>query len=211
MCTAYEIGKVGNRLPARSKPEMAKYLDALEGKRIVRPTLMAPVMMPDGLPVEMSWGFRREFKGKSGKRISRTVVNSREDKLDTITWREAFRERRCVIPAAAFYEWTEGAGGKSVPLRFLRRDGDMIWIAGIWELGEGGMCYSMITTDPNATVRPVHDRMPAVLTQDQINPYLDHELDEFGPSRVELAYSQAENFLSHKRGKKPSEDQGRLF
>lgn len=207
MCTAYEIGKKGNRQPARSTPAMAACLDDLAGLHIVRPTLMAPVMMPDGSPRNMSWGFRRTFKGKSGKRITRTIVNSREDKLGSVTWREAFLERRCVIPAATFYEWIESPDGKSIPLRFSRRDDEMTWIAGIWEDGENGECFSMITTEPNKVVLPVHDRMPAALSDEQIEPYLDRELNEFGPSGVEFRYSQAANFLTTKHRKKPSKDQ----
>lgn len=204
MCTAYEIGKKGNRLPKGVDPGVADYLESIAGLRIVRPTLKAPVVMPDGSWKEMSWGFRREFKGKSGKKITRTIVNSREDKLDMFTWREAFQERRCIVPAATFYEWIEGPDGKSVPLRFSREDDQMIWIAGIWETGESGDCFSMITTEPNDFVRPVHDRMPAVLPDDQIAPYLDHELDEIGPSKVELKYCTAENFLTKKQEKKAS-------
>lgn len=211
MCTAYEIGRKGKRLPEFSSPAMAGFLGALSQLRIVRPTLMAPVMMPDGSPREMSWGFRREFKGKSGKQITRTIVNSREDKLASVTWREAFDNRRCVIPAATFYEWIKGPDGKSAPLRFSRRDDEMIWIAGIWEEGEGGECFSMITTEPNEAVRPVHDRMPAVLTDKQIEPYLEHKLNELGPSQVELQHSQTENFLTAKPKARPSTDQEFLF
>lgn len=68
----------------------------------------------------------------------------------------------------------------------------------------------MVTTTPNDILKPVHDRMPAVLTDDQIRPYLDYELHEFGPSRVPLIYAEGENFL---RAKKEPEapNQGELF
>lgn len=60
----------------------------------------------------------------------------------------------------------------------------------------------------------MHDRMPAVLTNEQIAPYLAGELHEFGPSRVELSYFAAENFLKAKRTEKPTNpglSQGELF
>jgi putative SOS response-associated peptidase YedK len=51
--------------------------------------------------------------------------------------------------------------------------GEWLWIAGIWERDEErGNCFSMITTEPNEVLRPVHDRMPAVLAGSQIPPYL---------------------------------------
>lgn len=194
MCTAYEIGKKGNRLPARVKIPVVEKLRSLRETKIIRPTLSAPVILPDGDTREMSWGFRRKFRGVKGP-VSRTIVNSREDKLDTAMWREAFRERRCLIPATAFYEWVEGPGGKAAPLRFTAGDDGWIMIAGIWEEGESGPCFSMLTTEPSHFVRKVHDRMPAVLAEHQIGPYLDGDLLEFGPSVVALQHSVAANFL----------------
>lgn len=194
MCTAYEIGKKANRLPARLKIPVIEELRSLRETKIIRPTLSAPVILPDGDMREMSWGFRRKFRGAKGL-VSRTIVNSREDKLDTAIWREAFRERRCLIPATAFYEWVEGPGGKSAPLRFTDGNDGWLMIAGIWEQGDIGPCFSMLTTEPSEFVRNVHDRMPAVLAEHQINPYLDGDLHEFGSSAVPLQHVGAANFL----------------
>jgi len=212
VCTAYEIGKKGNRLPARVKIPVVEKLRSLPGTKIVRPTLSAPVILPDGDMREMSWGFRRKFRGAKGP-VSRTIVNSREDKLDTAIWREAFRERRCLVPAIAFYEWTEGPGGKAAPLRFTAEDDGWLMIAGIWEEGENGPCFSMLTTEPSDSVRKVHDRMPAVLADPQIGPYLDGDLHEFGPSSVPLLHVAAANFLkAHEPPPPPAEGgQGYLF
>ncbi len=126
---------------------------------------------------------------------------SREDKLQGRTWSKAFRERRCLIPAAAFYEWME-RGGKKLPLRFERPADEWTWIAGIWEEDkERGECFLMITTEPNSVLEPVHDRMPAVLSDSQIGPFLNGELNEFGPSSVLLQFNETENFLKRKPGK----------
>lgn len=210
MCTAYEIGKKGNRLPARVKNPVAEKLRSLRETRIIRPTLSAPVILPDGDLQEMSWGFRRKFRGSKGP-VSRTIVNSREDKLDTPIWREAFRARRCLIPAIAFYEWIEGPGGKAVPLRFTRVDDEWIMIAGIWEDGQDGRCFSMLTTEPSAFVRAVHDRMPAVLSDGQIGSFLDGDLHEFGPSSVPLQHVGSANFLKPDSPPPTGGEQGFLF
>jgi putative SOS response-associated peptidase YedK len=210
VCTAYEIGKKSKRLPARLKSSAAEVLRSLGESRIVRPTLTAPVIMPDGELREMSWGFRRKFRGAKGA-VSRTIVNSRDDKLDSAMWREAFRQRRCVIPAIAFYEWVEGPAGKAVPLRFTREDDGWLMIAGIWEEGENGPCYSMLTTEPSDFVRRVHDRMPAVLDDTQIDPFLEGQLHGFGPSLVQLQHLAAENFLKPERPQTTEQDQGFLF
>jgi putative SOS response-associated peptidase YedK len=206
MCTAYEIGKRGGSFAEHVKVAAFEYLMGLEAA-IIRPTLPAPVVMPDGGVKTMLWGFRRPVPGGKTKQLWRTIVNSREDKLGGRTWSKAFKERRCLIPAAAFYEWIDGPRGK-VPLKFESRGRGLMWIAGIWEEDkERGECFSMITTEPNAVVGPVHDRMPAVLMPGQIAPYLGGGLQEIGPSAVDLAYEEAANFL--KRKEPPP--QGELF
>jgi putative SOS response-associated peptidase YedK len=195
MCTAYQIGTKANRLPARIKPSLAELLRRQPEPRIIRPTLIAPVILPDGTATEMSWGFRRKFRGSKGNPITRTIVNSREDKLDSPMWRDAFANRRCLIPAIAFYEWTDGPGGKARPLRFTPIDDNWLLLGGIWENGENGPCFSMLTTEPSDAIRPVHDRMPLVLSDENIGPYLDGELNQFGSSKVPLLYQETPNFL----------------
>lgn len=212
MCTAYELGKRGGTFPERVNASAMKEILSITETRLIRPTIKAPVIKPDGSLAIMSWGFRRAFapKVKGNKPVWRTIVNSREDKLDGRTWKEAFALRRCLIPAASFYEWVE-IDGRNVPLRFERPDDDWIWIAGIWEEGEEGPCYSMITTEPNEVLAPVHDRMPAVLGDAQIAPFLAGELNIFGPSAVGLVYREAENFLRSGKATKPPPPQGELF
>jgi hypothetical protein len=58
---------------------------------------------------------------------------------------------------------------------------------------------------------PVHDRMPAVLADEQIAPFLDGELHAFGPSAVGLEYREAANFLKSGKATKPPPLQGEMF
>ncbi len=215
MCTAYELGKRGGSFPDRLKSQAVDVLLEVSETRIVRPTLLAPVIVADGSARTMSWGFRRSFAAKVKRRgpVARTIVNSREDKLDGRTWKKAFAENRCLIPVAAFFEWLD-AGGRKIPLRFAGPDDGWLWIAGIWEDDpEHGECFSMITTEPNDVVKSVHDRMPALLQASQITPFLDGEMNEFGPSSVILEHAEAANFLKPNAAKKkpPESTQGELF
>ena len=192
MCTAYEIGLRGGSFPSFIK---AKALADMLGQgepRIIRPTLVAPVVLPDGSVEPMSWGFRRTF-GSGKARRRRTVVNSRNDKLASPMWADSFEKRRCLIPALSFFEWTHRTG-KAVPLRFTGRD--MLWIAGLWEDDrDWGPCFSMITTEPTPEISSVHDRMPAVLGPTLLQPYLSGETPAPGPSEVPLEFSPSGNFL----------------
>lgn len=214
MCTAYELGKQRGSTPGYLNPKAVAELLLIKETRLIRPTIPAPVIKADGTLATMHWGFRRAFapKVKGKKPVMRTIVNSREDKLEGRTWKEAFNLRRCLIPASSFYEWVE-VDGHNTPLRFHRPEDEWIWIAGIWETNEeNGECFSMITTEPNEVLAPVHDRMPAVLSDTQIEPYLQGELNEFGPSTVALEYEEAANFLkTGPAGKKPPPRQGDLF
>jgi len=209
MCTAYEIGKRTGNFPAWFRESSMEHLLGLDEIRIIRPTIPAPVILPDGSLEVMIWGFRRPVPGGKTKQLWRTIVNSREDKLQGRMWSKAFAERRCLIPAVGFYEWIDSPRGK-IPLRFEDPDGHFLWIAGIWEEDqERGRCFSMITTDPNELIVAVHDRMPAVLSPDQLAPFMTGGLQEFGPSRNSILYSQAENFL--KKRTKSASDQQDLF
>ena len=214
MCTAYELGKKRGSTPGYLNPKAVAEILKIKETRIVRPTLPAPVILADGSLTTMSWGFRRSFapKVKGNKPVWRTIVNSREDKLGGRTWKEAFALRRCLIPASSFFEWVE-MGGRNVPLRFERPGGEWIWIAGIWEMdAERGECFSMITTEPNSVLESVHDRMPAVLSGAQIPSFLSGELNEFGPSSVDLQFSEGSNFLKpNASGKHTPPAQGELF
>lgn len=214
MCTAYEIGKRQGSFPVVVKAAALHHLLGLSGTQIIRPTIPAPVLTADGILRSMKWGFRRAFapKVKGNPPVWRTIVNSREDKLAGPTWKKAFISRRCLIPAAAFYEWVV-VSGTNTPLRFERPGDEWLWIAGIWEESdEHGECFSMITTEPNAVMAAVHDRMPAVLADDQIAPYLNGELHSFGPTSVALKFTETANFLKVGDGKKsPPPIQGDLF
>lgn len=212
MCTAYELGKRRGTFPERVNAAAVKEILSIAETHLIRPTIPAPVIKADGSLVTMSWGFRRSFapKVKGRPPTWRTIVNSREDKLDGRTWKGAFNLRRCLIPAASFYEWVE-IGGRNVPLRFERPGGDWLWIAGIWEEGGEGECFSMITTEPNEVLAPVHDRMPAVLADEQIEPFMEGGLNAFGPSGVALQYQEVANFLTAGKSRKPPPAQDELF
>jgi putative SOS response-associated peptidase YedK len=197
MCTAYEIGQTDFDVDwlVADALEASMFEDGLY--QIIRPTLLAPVILPDRTFRIMSWGFRYTPRGQ---KRPRTVVNSREDQLKIRLWRDKFQSNRCLIPASAFFEWVRGDDGKMMPLRFTRPENKGILIAGVWGEEEGrGKCFSMITTEPTVAIRAIHDRMPAVLAEEQLRPYLEGELNEFGPSRVQLEWLPTENFLTKKK------------
>lgn len=92
------------------------------------------------------------------------------------SFREAFRRRRCLIPASGFYEWKTQAGRKQ-PYYVHPAHGELFAFGGLWETWRGpeGLLETcaIITTDASATMRPIHDRMPVLVAQRDYARWLD--------------------------------------
>jgi putative SOS response-associated peptidase YedK len=106
------------------------------------------------------------------------MINARGEGIATKSaFRRAFAERRCLVPADGFYEWT-GPKGARRPFLLRPRRGGLIAFAGIWERwrdreGNETDSVAIITCDANATVAPLHDRMPVVLGPEDFEAWLD--------------------------------------
>jgi len=200
MCNAYEIGRRVSKNPLKNSLLLAASLDLPSDPRLIRRTDSAPVITAEEKLVTMRWGFERPTLG--------TINNSREDKLQGPMWSKAFRERRCIIPASAFYEWS-GPKVRKQTHRFTRVDGEWFWIAGIWEESrDHGLCFSMITTVANSLMVPIHDRMPAFLEEDEIAGYFAGEKNTFTPSPESMKVDDSPNPLIKPKG---TSVQGELF
>lgn len=200
MCNAYELGKRGGSFPSRVKAHSVRELLSIDAFRLIRRTDKAPVINSEGDLVPMRWGFDRKGLGP--------INNSRSDKLDSPMWKESFEKRRCLIPVAAFYEWSGPKGNKRTH-RFTSPDDGWLLMAGIWEESESlGPCFSMITTAANSTVEPIHHRMPAILNDEEVEAYLNGDMRSFSPLPEVIQVGDAPNPLVKK---KPPPAQGELF
>jgi putative SOS response-associated peptidase YedK len=94
-------------------------------------------------------------------------------------FREAFKQRRCIIPASGYYEWQVRDDGKQ-PWYFTAKNGDpILLIAGLWESWKNPEAphdtvrsATMVITEPNAFVATLHDRMPVLLTRETMGDWL---------------------------------------
>jgi putative SOS response-associated peptidase YedK len=104
-------------------------------------------------------------------------INARAETLDQRpAFRDAFRKRRCIVPADGFYEWV-GPKGARQPFWFHRENGELILFAGLYESwqaepGQWQPTFTIITTVANATLAPVHDRMPVILPEEMVDEWL---------------------------------------
>jgi putative SOS response-associated peptidase YedK len=106
------------------------------------------------------------------------MINARSETVSTQpAFRDAFKLRRCLIPADGFYEWKR-TGKTKQPFCFEVNNGELFAFAGIWERwknpsGEWIKTCSILTTTPNAVTSPIHDRMPVILNPDDYELWLD--------------------------------------
>ncbi len=108
------------------------------------------------------------------------MINARSESVDRRpAFRDAFRRRRCLVPADGFYEWKKTNGVRQ-PYHFALTDGGLFAFAGLWERwkdeeGERKDSFTILTTDSNRTVAEVHDRMPVILSPKRFGIWLDGE------------------------------------
>jgi putative SOS response-associated peptidase YedK len=104
-------------------------------------------------------------------KTTRQPINARSETLaSSPMFRDALARRRCLVPADAFYEW-QAAEGQKLPWAIARADGAPLVFAGLWEGWRGAdgtvmRTFTIVTTQANDALRPLHERMPVVLEED---------------------------------------------
>jgi putative SOS response-associated peptidase YedK len=161
------------RFTLTATPEqVAEQLGLAEAPAIARryniaPTQAVPVvrLVDQARVLDMTWGLVPHWaKDAAG---GARMINARADTApEKPAFRSAYKRRRCLIAADGFFEWRT-QGKHKQPVWFRLRDGRVFAFAGLWEHweGEGQRITSctILTTDANELVRPVHDRMPVIL------------------------------------------------
>ncbi len=140
----------------------------------IRPTAVVPVLAPNRRgkvgAFPMRWGFRLP-KGP-------LLVNARvETAASKPAFREAWRSRRCLIPASWYYEWShlvDRQGRKVVGAKYmLQPQGEVrAWLAGLYRLEEGLPSFTVLTREAAEDIRYIHDRMPLILPQARLEEWL---------------------------------------
>lgn len=151
----------------------------------IAPRQQAPVIVRTKGQTEarlMRWGLVPSWA--KDESISDKLINARAETLaEKTSFRKPFASQRCLIPADGFYEWQRSERGKT-PFRFTMNGGSLFCFAGLWErwvrppqrdefvfddLGDEPQpsrvleTFTVITTEANDMMRPVHDRMPVIL------------------------------------------------
>lgn len=149
----------------------------------VAPTQKAPVVALDAAGERAlrlhRWGLVPRWANDPS--IGTRAINARADTVaEKPMFRDAFRSRRCLVPATGFYEWRKTADGK-VPMFVHPTRLPLFAFAGLWEVwtppdgGEGLRTFSILTGEPNELLSAIHDRMPVILPRAAWATWLDRE------------------------------------
>src|SRR5450432_2370323 len=153
----------------------------------VAPTQPAPVVtLRDGARVleMMRWGLVPFWANKPGAKAP-LMINARVESLDAKqVFKDALARKRCLVPADGFFEWKR-MGKVPTPLYIHPADHRFVAFAGLWarakaDSGREITSFTIVTGPPNELVRPIHDRMPIVLSRDTWAAWLDPSLDGDG-------------------------------
>jgi putative SOS response-associated peptidase YedK len=180
MCGRYSIIP-GNNVADRFQVEHIQ--EPLLPSYNVAPGATMPVVTrnsPNRLEL-MKWGLI-PFWAKDPK-ISYKTINARAETVaSSPAFRDAFKRRRCLVPASGFYEWRKTERGK-IPYFIHLKDAELFAFAGlydVWKDPEGNelRTYTIITTIPNDLVQPIHNRMPVILHPDDEAMWLDPKMSD---------------------------------
>src|SRR5271157_236442 len=178
MCGRYRL--------SRRKQMIQEYFDTVdevdwEPRYNIAPMQSVGVIRQDPAKPERHFSLARwgliPFWAKDAS-IGYKMINARSETVASKpAFREAFKSRRCLIPADSFYEWKR-AGKTKQPFSFGLVDGSLFAFAGLWDRWKDasgqvvGSC-SILTTTPNTLLADVHDRMPVILRAEDYDQWLD--------------------------------------
>lgn len=129
--------------------------------------------------VYTQWGIHPSYD-KAGKLF---FINARDDSMSKPTWKKMVQKQRCLILADGFYEWQKKPSSKvKVPYRFELTSKEPFAFAGLWQLEDDKKGHQIphsviITTTPNMLVEDIHDRMPAILSVEDEQAWLNPDTD----------------------------------
>jgi putative SOS response-associated peptidase YedK len=186
MCGRFSQAYSWEQIHAFSQPlTMAAGRGNLQPRYNIAPTTTIDIIVHGGEGRELRqarWGLVPLWWKKPLKGMPATF-NARVETVDTSPmFRDAFKRRRCIIPASGFFEWT-GEKGDKTPHYFSAADGELLAFAGLWERwtspeGEEVISATMVVRDANEWTQKYHDRMPSMLHPADFDRWLDGSADK---------------------------------
>lgn len=152
------------------------------------PTHHLPVIIERDGSLEMrpmQWGLIPSWL-KPGEKPKVAPINARSETIaEKPMFRNLVKRNRCLVPANGFYEWKR-TGGPKQPYLIHLKDEPIMLMAGLYsvrtdEEGDKAGSYTIITGGANELMGEIHDRMPMIIHGEDVELWLDDEIDEIGP------------------------------
>lgn len=144
-------------------------LPAFEARYNIAPTLPVLIVRQDGAAT-VRWGLVPHW-AKDASMGARMNNARAETVAEKPAFRDAYRRRRCLIPASGFYEWKSEFGLRQ-PYYIHPAQDEPFAFAGLWEQWRELQTCTVITTNANAKMAAVHDRMPVIVARDDYAAWL---------------------------------------
>ena len=194
MCVRYALNEPTKAIDQLSE-QLAAKLSAAEWQKPrynIALTQIAPVIISENSSIVLK-GMRWGFTGKAQSlKTSSVLANARSETVTELpTFKEAIVFTRCIIPANGFYEFQD-LGKRKQPYLFTLKDDSAMALAGVWQKKDVDTHaqFCLLTTEPNALVRSVHDRMPVILNPDAAKHWLNGEaLNQADMKRLTQSYN----------------------
>jgi len=192
---------------------------ALKPRYNIAPTQSVPTVLQTSASTNrqfkmLHWGLIPSW-AKDPKMGGRLINARAETVNEKPAFRSAFRQRRCLVLADGFYEWQQQEDKKQKqPFYFRLSDGQPFAFAGLWEHWKGAdgeeiESCTLLTTEPNELMQPIHNRMPVILDPKDYDLWLDSEVKKPELLQPLLRSYQTEEMTAYPVSKavnKPSND-----
>lgn len=174
MCGRFQLSVKGKQISERFNVEV--FDEMYKPNYNCAPSQKLPVIT-NAEPAKLNyfkWGLI-PFWAKDPK-IGFKMINARSESItEKSAFKNAFKKRRCLVPANGFYEWQKGAN--KTPFRIFLKSEELFAMAGIWETWKDAEerpvhTFSIITTAPNPLMESIHNRMPIILPRESEEAWL---------------------------------------
>jgi putative SOS response-associated peptidase YedK len=192
---------------------------ALKPRYNIAPTQSVPTVLQTSASTNrqfkmLHWGLIPSWA--KDPKMGAGLINARAETVnEKPAFRSAFRQRRCLVLADGFYEWQQQEDKKQKqPFYFRLSDGQPFAFAGLWEHWKGAdgeeiESCTLLTTEPNELMQPIHNRMPVILDPKDYDLWLDSEVKKPELLQPLLRPYQTEEMTTYPVSKvvnKPSND-----
>jgi putative SOS response-associated peptidase YedK len=189
MCGRYAIQASGPIIAARFSATPSQVAAEFQPRFNIAPTQSIPVVVGrEERQLEMmQWGLIPSWSKEPKANYS--TINARAEGLeDKPAYRKPLRSQRCLVPATGFYEWNKPVGSKEkipyhVRLKSLDGNPQLFALAGLYDIWRGPdgkelKTYTIVTTEANELIKPLHERMAVILPPELEEAWLDPRLTE---------------------------------